>query len=104
MPFGNRCGPGALRYFELAAIQLEVMMAESRGERMNFHIPAIDGGCLEVRLTKIADEHVYVCEVPLRTLGPKEEALCIINNFLNRLHPDTRNALVKMLTKEKTQC
>lgn len=96
MPFGNRCGSGALRFFEGALAKQVLMDAEMCGERMSFHLLSKNGGCVEVVLNEISGEHV--CEVPLRTLGADEEALCIINNFIKRLKPETQESLVRVLT------
>mgnify|MGYP001592250171 CR=1 FL=1 len=91
MPFGNICGSGVLRNFQAEFARQKVLAAELAGQRMDFHVSALGGGCLEVRLAKVVEKHV--CEVPLRTLGPDEEALCIINNFIKRLSPETQKSL-----------
>lgn len=91
MPFGNRCGSGALRFFEGVFTEQELLNAELRGERRNLHIRG-QSGCLEIDIREIGGEHKN-CEVQLRTLGVEEEALAIVNNFLRLLKPGTQEKL-----------
>ena len=95
MPFGNRCGSGALRHFETAIRMLGVMYAESRGERTDFHVTAQGGGCLEITLKNVSQEHV--CEVPLRTFGSPEEALVLYRCLIEKLPLETQMHLYDYL-------